>query len=99
MQKETVEILGLIIAVIGLLIASVELVYLIFIYRDGQRMLRHESMIEKWEEKTHGLYASWFDERRAERLARQESARKAREAKAAKVITADPDVVDKPPAT
>jgi hypothetical protein len=65
-------------------LAAVDLVFLILIWLDGRAVLRSSIRIEQWEGKTHELYIKWFEERRAERLARQESAKKAREAKAAK---------------
>jgi len=57
----------------------IELVLLVLIWLDGRAMLRSSLAMEK-------MYENWFNERRAEREARRESARKAREAKAAKVI-------------
>jgi hypothetical protein len=66
------------------LLSGVDLVFLILIWLDGRAVLRSSIRIEQWEGKTHQLYVQWFEERRAERLARQEAAKKAREAKAAK---------------
>lgn len=66
------------------ILAIVDVIFLILIWQDGRQMLRSALNTEKWEEKTHRLYEEWFAERRAEREARKESARKAREAKAAK---------------
>ena len=56
-----------------------ELVLLVLIWRDGTIMRDSAVRSEK-------LYREWFAERRQEREARRESARKAREAKAQKVV-------------
>lgn len=66
------------------ILAVIDLIFLVLIWRDGRQMLRSALNTEKWEERTHKLYEEWFAERRAEREARKESARKARESKAAK---------------
>lgn len=55
----------------------VDVILLILIWIDGRMMCRSQIRIEH-------MYAKWFDERRAERVARQEAAKKARETKAAK---------------
>jgi hypothetical protein len=65
------------IAITELVIALVDLLVLILIWLDGREMKRSSLRIEQQHER-------WFAERKAERVARQESARKAREAKAAK---------------
>lgn len=57
---------------------SIELVLLVFIWLDGRKMLKSSLAMET-------MYEKWFRERTEEREARRESARKAREAKAAKV--------------
>ena len=54
-----------------------ELILLVLIWQDGRAMLRSSIKMEN-------MYAAYFDELRQQRLARQESARKARESKAAK---------------
>ena len=56
-----------------------ELLLLVFIWRDGKGMLRSSLNMET-------MYEKWFKERQEEREARKESARKARETKAAKTI-------------
>lgn len=66
------------------IVSIIDLIFLVLIWKDGRKMLRSAVNTEKWEEKTHTLYAEWFAERRAEREARKESAKKAREAKASK---------------
>lgn len=58
-------------------IAIIDLVVLVLIWLDGRKMLQSSVSVEQQHER-------WFAERKAERAARQESARKAREAKAAK---------------
>lgn len=63
-------------------ITIIELIILILIWLDGRKMLRSSINVEQQHER-------WFSERTAERLARQESARKAREAKAAKEVKID----------
>ena len=61
-----------------------ELILLVLIWQDGRAMLRSSIKMEN-------MYAAYFDERRQQRLARQESARKARESKAAKAaLVSDP---------
>ena len=55
-----------------------ELVLLMLIWRDGVTMRDSALRSEK-------LYQEWFAERRAERETRKESAKKARETRAAKV--------------
>lgn len=60
------------------IIAIAELVLLIMIWLDGRDMKSSSLRIEQQHER-------WFAERKAERTSRQESAKKAREAKAAKI--------------
>ena len=55
-----------------------ELILLVLIWRDGRAMLRSSIKMEN-------MYAEWFNERRIERDARRESAKRARESKVAKV--------------
>lgn len=69
-----------------------ELVLLVLIWRDGIVMRDSTLRSEK-------LYHEWFSERRAEREQRRESARKAREAKAAKnILVSEPESQDSTPA-
>lgn len=58
-------------------VATIDLIFLILIWRDGRIMKQSSLRVEQQHER-------WFAERTAEREARRESAKKAREAKAAK---------------
>lgn len=62
---------------IELFLLTIELVFLVLIWRDGT-IMRDSAL------RTEHFSKAWYDERRAERAARQASAAKAREAKAAK---------------
>ena len=66
-------------SLIDWLLQAVELFFLVCIWRDGKVM--RDSAI-----RYENLFKVWLDERRSERIARQASAKKAREAKAAKAI-------------
>lgn len=63
---------------IDTIIAVAELGLLVAIWLDGRSMKSSSLRIEQQHER-------WFAERKTKRVARQESARKAREAKAAKI--------------
>jgi len=82
-------------SLIDWLLQAVELFFLVCIWRDGKVM--RDSAI-----RYENLFKEWLDERRAERSARQASAKKAREAKAAKnadclVPLPEPEVVGPAP--
>jgi hypothetical protein len=66
-------------SLIDWLLQAVELFFLVCIWRDGKVM--RDSAI-----RYENLFKVWLDERRSERIARQASAKKARDAKAAKAI-------------
>lgn len=68
------------------IVLVIELIFLILIWLDGRTMRDSALRSEK-------LYESWFNERRSERAARQASAQKARETKAAKKDIVVPNVV------